>query len=108
MSQDWSWDRSARGYEEVYNRLVGERDSQSDLVAVFGVALMARVPEHPAIVRSYACPPEWRMNPVTGEWVIVAPERSSRPMLLEVREFPPTVDEPCPFCSGHESYTPSE
>jgi starch synthase len=28
MKQDWSWDRSARGYEEVYRRLVDERDSQ--------------------------------------------------------------------------------
>jgi UDPglucose--hexose-1-phosphate uridylyltransferase len=69
---------------------------------------MARVPEHPAIVRSYACPPEWRMNPVTGEWVIVAPERSSRPMLLDVCEDPPAADEPCPFCAGNEQQTPSE
>jgi starch synthase len=26
MRQDWSWDRSARGYEEIYQRLVAERD----------------------------------------------------------------------------------
>jgi UDPglucose--hexose-1-phosphate uridylyltransferase len=70
---------------------------------------MARVPEHPAIVRSYICPPEWRMNPVTGEWVIIAPERSSRPMLLDVHEDqPPAVDEPCPFCAGNERFTPPE
>ncbi len=69
---------------------------------------MALVPKHPAIVRSYARPPEWRMNPVTGQWVIVAPERSARPMLLDVHEDPPAADEPCPFCAGNEQLTPSE
>lgn len=29
MKQDWSWQRAARGYEEVYQRLIGERDSRA-------------------------------------------------------------------------------
>jgi len=69
---------------------------------------MARVPTHPAITGSYRRPPEWRMNPVTGEWVIIAPERSSRPMLASPHVTPRTVRDPCPFCTGHEWHTPAE
>jgi starch synthase len=29
MKQDWSWDRSARSYQELYARLVNERDNKS-------------------------------------------------------------------------------
>ena len=28
MQQDWSWDRSAKSYEELYHRLISERDSR--------------------------------------------------------------------------------
>ncbi len=28
MKQDWSWERSAHGYEEVYRRLIAERDAR--------------------------------------------------------------------------------
>ena len=69
---------------------------------------MPRVSNHPAIVRHYTHPPEWRMNPVTGEWVLVAPERSSRPMMDEAPDEPPTFREPCPFCTGQEWQTPNE
>src|SRR5262245_5253858 len=52
--------------------------------------------------------PELRRDPVTGRWVIVAPERADRPhaFLRLAREW----DDPasCPFCPGHEAMTPPE
>jgi UDPglucose--hexose-1-phosphate uridylyltransferase len=70
---------------------------------------MARVPHHPLIARHFTSPPEWRMNPVTGEWVIIAPERAARPMLNDSpRESSTPTDEPCPFCGGNEELTPGE
>jgi UDPglucose--hexose-1-phosphate uridylyltransferase len=52
--------------------------------------------------------PELRQDPVTGRWVILAPERARRP-----RDFRPGGDglergAPCPFCEGHEDRTPPE
>ena len=29
MAQDWSWDRSARAYEELYRKVMGERSGVS-------------------------------------------------------------------------------
>jgi UDPglucose--hexose-1-phosphate uridylyltransferase len=51
--------------------------------------------------------PELRKDPITGRWVIVAPERAKRP--LQVTE-PPNVVLPteCPFCGGNEEETPHE
>jgi UDPglucose--hexose-1-phosphate uridylyltransferase len=54
---------------------------------------------------------ELRLNVVTKEWVIIAPERSTRP-----RDFKPRVSRPplprhdpqCPFCTGNESMTTDE
>lgn len=50
-------------------------------------------------------PSEIRFNPVSGRWVIQAPDRSQRP-----KDFakagpsvePPAHDPGCPFCPGHE------
>lgn len=51
--------------------------------------------------------PEFRQDPVNGRWVIIASERGRRPT-----DFEPTPhkvrDGFCPFCPGHESYTPKE
>ncbi len=71
---------------------------------------MGRIPQHPAIIASYQRPPEWRMNPVTGEWVIVAPQRSARPMMPDRPRVQQeqTAVEPCPFCEGNEERTPVE
>ena len=69
---------------------------------------MARVPSHPAIAQSFTRRPEWRMNPVTGEWVIMAPQRSARPMMPETIAAPEPSTEPCPFCAGNEAQTPNE
>lgn len=41
-------------------------------------------------------------NPITGEAVIVAPDRAQRPNVYR------DADEACPFCPGNESMTPPE
>ncbi len=58
---------------------------------------------------------QWRKCPITGRWVIIAPERAARPD--EFRPFSegaaaadPLADRiaACPFCEGHEADTPGE
>lgn len=51
--------------------------------------------------------PEVRQDPVSGRWVIIASERGRRPTDFEPPP-PPTTGGFCPFCPGHESYTPPE
>jgi UDPglucose--hexose-1-phosphate uridylyltransferase len=52
--------------------------------------------------------PELRRDPVADRWVIVAPERATRPNAL-VRGLPDQDDSmSCPFCPGRESMTPPE
>ena len=50
---------------------------------------------------------ELRQDPVSGRWVVIAPGRSQRP-----KEYPhlspPSSPKDCPFCEGHESWTPPE
>lgn len=46
--------------------------------------------------------PEYRRDPVTGRWVILAPQRAERP----IDPFGDAVH--CPFCPGHERQTPPE
>jgi len=56
-------------------------------------------------------PPELRRDPITGRWVIIAPERSRRPMALEGAEPQRRVGTEarvCPFCVGRECDTPNE
>jgi UDPglucose--hexose-1-phosphate uridylyltransferase len=50
---------------------------------------------------------EFRKDPVTGRWVIIASKREGRPRHFGVRNdsAPP---EACPFCAGNESMTPPE
>lgn len=58
-----------------------------------------------------AQPPEFRRDPITGRWVIIAPERSLRPMALEGAEPRHRVGleaRVCPFCVGRECDTPNE
>lgn len=58
-----------------------------------------------------ALAPEFRRDPVCGRWVVVAPERSLRPMALTHAEPHHRVNgdaEPCPFCPGMEHDTPNE
>jgi UDPglucose--hexose-1-phosphate uridylyltransferase len=55
--------------------------------------------------------PEYRRDPVTGRWVIVAPERARRPLALSHSKPHPRRDaerDVCPFCEGREADTPHE
>lgn len=55
--------------------------------------------------------PEFRRDPVCGRWVVIAPERSQRPMALEgaePRHRAGKDSRPCPFCVGRECDTPNE
>ncbi|ASV76385.1 Galactose-1-phosphate uridylyltransferase [Thermogutta terrifontis] len=51
--------------------------------------------------------PEFRKDPLTGRWVIIAPGRSQRPQDYDtaVRRV---RSGPCPFCEGNESETTPE
>src|SRR5438552_4070059 len=56
-------------------------------------------------------PTELRQDPVTRQWVVVAPGRARRPGASARAELDrPTEDEllSCPFCEGHEELTPPE
>ena len=51
--------------------------------------------------------PELRRDPITGRWVILAPERADRPHAI-LRLPPPPEEGPCAFCPGNEAMTPPE
>jgi UDPglucose--hexose-1-phosphate uridylyltransferase len=56
-------------------------------------------------------PPEYRRDPVTGRWVLIAPERAARPLALSHVKPHDRRDEErdrCPFCEGREENTPLE
>lgn len=53
--------------------------------------------------------PELRRNPITGQWVIIAPERGGRPHELARpgrRAAALAHVKTCPFCPGNETMTP--
>jgi UDPglucose--hexose-1-phosphate uridylyltransferase len=52
--------------------------------------------------------PELRKDPITGRWVIISTERRKRPSAFQVEHIQPIGDGVCPFCEGHEQYTPRE
>ncbi len=52
--------------------------------------------------------PELRKDPITGRWVIISTERRKRPDAFRVEHLEPIDDMVCPFCEGHEEYTPRE
>lgn len=52
--------------------------------------------------------PEIRRNPVTGEWVVIAPERARRPQPAAAgvpAPERPALRADCPFCPGNEEQT---
>jgi len=50
--------------------------------------------------------PQLRQNIITGEWVVIAPERAKRPSdFVSAAQPRPDSDEACPFCLEHENYT---
>lgn len=51
--------------------------------------------------------PELRRDPVSGGWVIIAPERANRPLRPQPA-VDPTGGDGCPFCPGNEGETPPE
>ena len=55
--------------------------------------------------------PEYRREPITGRWVIIAPERSQRPLGLASTKPHTRLDterDSCPFCEGREDQSPPE
>ncbi len=59
--------------------------------------------------------PVYRQNPLTGAWVIIAPDRADRPGAAVAPGAAPAVrgagrekNTPCPFCPGNERLTPPE
>jgi UDPglucose--hexose-1-phosphate uridylyltransferase len=50
---------------------------------------------------------EYRKDPITGRWVIIARHRAQRPRQFSASNNP-YRDEPCPFCTGNEAMTPPE
>ncbi len=51
--------------------------------------------------------PELRKDPIVGRWVIIAYERAKRPHDFKGEEQQ-VQGGLCPFCEGHEEYTPPE
>ena len=51
--------------------------------------------------------PEFRQDPITGRWVIIAPGRAMRPHQITAPSIP-AHRETCPFCAGNEALTPGE
>ncbi|MEW6025860.1 MAG: galactose-1-phosphate uridylyltransferase [Planctomycetota bacterium] len=51
---------------------------------------------------------ELRKDPILGRWVIVASERSKRPVDFKVEAPPAKGPANCPFCEGNEKVTPPE
>ncbi|MCA9215236.1 MAG: DUF4921 family protein [Planctomycetales bacterium] len=49
--------------------------------------------------------PEYRRDPVTGRWVVIAGGRASRPIEFSFPEVRRS-DQVCPFCPGNEQATP--
>jgi UDPglucose--hexose-1-phosphate uridylyltransferase len=52
--------------------------------------------------------PEFRKDPISGRWVIIATERAKRPTDFPHTEVQITGERVCPFCPGNESRTPPE
>jgi UDPglucose--hexose-1-phosphate uridylyltransferase len=50
---------------------------------------------------------EFRKDPITGRWVIIATQRARRPRQLGASNHGQQA-EPCPFCAGNEAMTPPE
>jgi UDPglucose--hexose-1-phosphate uridylyltransferase len=51
---------------------------------------------------------ELRRDPIVGRYVLIAPERASRPSDILPPDPPPRAHDLCPFCVGQERYTPPE
>lgn len=52
--------------------------------------------------------PELRRDPITGRWVVIATERQKRPRDFQPHTAAAIRRDACPFCPGHEDFTPPE
>ena len=52
--------------------------------------------------------PQYRKDPLTGRWVIVAEERAGRPNQFDIEGDSVTDITFCPFCANNEDQTPAE
>ncbi|MCS7315276.1 MAG: galactose-1-phosphate uridylyltransferase [Bryobacterales bacterium] len=52
--------------------------------------------------------PEFRKDPITGRWVIIATDRARRPSDFSREKVVIRGSRYCPFCPGHEEKTPPE
>jgi UDPglucose--hexose-1-phosphate uridylyltransferase len=52
--------------------------------------------------------PELRIDPLTGLRVVLAPQRSERPLSFQPSEVHAQAREQCPLCEGREDWTPPE
>ncbi len=52
--------------------------------------------------------PEFRKDPITGRWVIIAVDRAMRPSDFVREHVVPVGGRFCPLCPGHEDKTPPE
>lgn len=53
--------------------------------------------------------PQLRQNIITGEWVVIAPERAKRPQDFVIPKSVKVADKSkCPFCIGSEGYKANE
>lgn len=64
-------------------------------------------------VKGESTAPEYRQDPVTGAWIIVAPERGLRPISRRREGWEEGTglslpSQECPFCEGAEAHTPPE
>ncbi|WP_203328892.1 galactose-1-phosphate uridylyltransferase [Candidatus Laterigemmans baculatus] len=58
---------------------------------------------HPEVARVS----QTRRDALTGRWAIFAPGRNSRPAEIGDSALPRQAGHSCPFCGGHEQYTPA-
>jgi UDPglucose--hexose-1-phosphate uridylyltransferase len=49
---------------------------------------------------------EYRWDPISDRWVIIAPGRAARPDHFQEGVMARQIVAPCPFCRGHEAQTP--
>ncbi len=60
----------------------------------------------PSLESSTRSAPEFRQDPVTGQWVVIAVDRAQRPQAKLAAVADSNRDPNCPFCRGQEHETP--
>lgn len=68
--------------------------------------MRSRVRGHAAAEKRERAMSQFRQDPVTGVWTVLAPERAGRPKDFGRKPVEASDASDCPFCAGHESMTP--